>query len=319
MFINLDKLNNVLNNNFDVFLASASFEERCISIYNSLKESKNFKYKLVSASMPHEEFIKTNLKIFLENGFDVIEVNNSEQTNSAINILRKIVSILDSKPNASFLIDITTFTRQTLLILLRLLRNFLTKRNRITFIYTPAEDYSTNLSNKDKWLTKGILNVDSVFGYLGLIRPTRPYHLIILMGYEVERASSLINEYEPSKISIGYADKMNSISEELYEINKEKFNELLAEFPNAEPFEFSCTTILECKKQILERSKKYEEYNVVISPMNNKISTICCALSAFENREIQLSIAIPALYNFENYSVPSKQCFIFELPELMKR
>ena len=60
---------------------------------------------------------------------------------------------------------------------------------------------------------------------------SRPYHLIILMGYEVERASTLISVYEPSRITIGYAKKIDSIDDKHYELNKKRFAELLDEFP----------------------------------------------------------------------------------------
>lgn len=315
----LNKLVDDLKNEYDVIITSASFEERSLSIFNHIKNSIKFEYKLVSVSVPHYEFIKDNLKTFTDNGFKIIEINTSKQSTSVFNIFKALSEILQIKPDASFVIDITTFTRQTLLILLGLLRNNLSKQNNITFLYSPAKDYAVDLPVEKKWLTKGVLSVDSVFGYLGTIRPSHPYHLIILMGYEVERASSLISAYEPSKISIGYANKEDSISPELYEVNRLKFNDLLAEYPNAESFEFSCTKILDCKNQILEQASKYANHNVVISPMNNKISTICCSLAAHTNKGIQLAIALPAIYKFKNYSEPSDLCFMFELPELIKK
>lgn len=137
------------------------------------------------------------------------------------------------------------------------------------------------------------------------------------MGFEVERASSLINAYEPSKITVGYARKSDSILDEHYEFNKQKFDELLSEFPFAESFEFSCVNVSDCEKDILSQVNKHNGYNVIISPMNNKISTVACALSAFENEEIQLAIAIPALYNFE-YSIPGDCCHILEMPDFVK-
>ena len=49
---------------------------------------------------------------------------------------------------------------------------------------------------------------------------------------------------------------------------------------------FSCIDIEECKLNILFQADKHKEYNVIISPMNNKLSTISCALAAFDNEEI---------------------------------
>ena len=317
MKLSLDTVKNSLKKHYDVFIASVSYEERSMSIINAIDAEIKFDCKLVSLSTPHKDLIKDNLSVFQKKGFTVVEVNNSNQIETVTNFVLHLNSILEKKPKASFLIDITTFTRQTLLILLRLLRNSLTKKNQIQFLYTPAKEYSVGLPYKDKWLTKGILEVNSVFGYSGIIRPSRPYHLIILMGFEVERASSLITAYEPSKITVGYARKNDSIADEHYELNKQKFDELLVEFPFVESFEFSCVKVSDCEEDILMQAKKHSGYNVIVSPMNNKISTVACALAAFDNDEIQLAIAIPALYNLD-YSIPGDSCHIIEMPDFIK-
>lgn len=315
----LNDITNHLQRHYDAFIASASFEERSLSITKQIINKISFNHKFVSIVYTDKDIIGDRYNTFIDQyGFLSIEVNSMDQIKTVDNIITKINQILETNINASFLIDISTFRRQTLLILLRLLRNTLGKNNKVQFIYTPAKEYSIGLSESEKWLTKGILEVASVFGYSGIIRPSRPYHLILLMGYEVERASSLINEYEPSKITIGYASKGGSTTEEFYELNKKKFDELLSEFPNAESFEFSCVDIKECKDNVLLQAKKHVDYNVVISPMNNKISTISCGLAAFENDEIQLAIAIPAIYNSENYSTPSDSFYLLDIPQFIK-
>lgn len=318
MVTTLDKLKDKLEKHYNVFIASASYEKRSLSIINSIGNEIKFDHKLVSLSIPHKNLIKENLAVFNEKEFSIVEISNTNQIETVNNFLFQINNILEKNPNASFLIDITTFTRQTLLILFRLLRNSLMKESKIQLLYTPAKEYSIGLPYKDKWLTRGILEVNSVFGYSGIIRPSRPYHLIILMGFEVERASSLITAYEPSKITVGYARKTASISEEHYQLNKLKFDELLTEFPNAESFEFTCIDVLECKKEIIKQTQKHIGHNIIVSPMNNKISTLSCALAAFDNDELQLAIAIPAIYNYENYSIPGDGCYLIEMPDFVK-
>jgi hypothetical protein len=318
MITKLEDLNNILTTHYDVFIASVSYETRCLSIVNVISSKIEIKHKLVSLSVPHKELMTENLAYFECNGFSVIEINNSNQILTVRNLIGKINEILIENPNSSFLIDLSTFTRQTLLILLRIFRNMLSSNNILKFLYTPAKEYSIGLHYKDKWLTHGVLKVNSVYGFQGIIRPSRPYHLIILMGFEVERASALIHAYEPTKISIGYAKINDSLSEEYYLLNKSKCDELQGEFPYLESFEFSCVDVADCKVDILEQTKKHIDYNVVVSPMNNKISTVSCALAAFENDEIQLAIAIPTIYNHENYSTPSDCCYVLELNDLIK-
>ncbi|QJD81709.1 hypothetical protein [Spirosoma rhododendri] len=318
MKVSLTQLPKHLLPKYDIFIASASYEERSLSVMRSVLPEVSFIDRVVSVSMPHLELIKSNLKFFIENGFSVLEIDNTNQILTARNILEVIVSTISDNRDASFLIDISTFTRQTLLILVRLLRNLLGSNNAIHFLYTCAKEYAVGLPEREKWLSKGIIEVNSVYGYLGVIKPSRPYHLIILMGYELERAISLINAYEPSLITVGYGKKNGSISDEHYKLNKIRIEELICEYPNAKSFEFSCTDIETSKKDILNHINLYKGFNTILSPMNNKIATIACGLAAFEDDTIQISIAIPAIYNHENYSSPGDECYILNVPSLVK-
>jgi hypothetical protein len=318
MVVAFDKIKETLKDKYDVFIASSSFESRSLSVYNAVKDKITFNHRVVAVSTSNEDQCVDSIKVFAEAGFSKVKVSSSDQLLTVENIVNELNAILKTNPSASFLIDITTFTRQTLIILLRILRNLLTTNNQIQFVYTPAEEYSLGLPVDEKWLTKGILDVNSVFGYSGKIRPSRPHHLVILMGFEVERASSLIMAYEPTKISVGYAKQKSSISDELYLLNRKRFEELQSEFPGLEAFEFSCTNVGECKADILQQANKYKEFNIVISPMNNKISTVACALAAFDNDAIQLAIAIPAVYN-PDYSKPGRNCHLLELDNFLKK
>lgn len=312
MVTSLDRLKESLRKDYDVFISSASFEKRSLSVYQAIYEDVKIAYKLVSVSEHNKDLTKDTLDFFLNHEFELFEISNTNQITTVLNFSNVLSPVLENKTDASFLIDITTFTRQTLLILMRLLRNVLTETNEITFLYVPALEYSPGFSDENKWLTRGILQVDSVFGYSGIIRPSRPYHLIILLGFEVERAISMIASYEPSKITVGFANEKSS-NPKHYTINRQRFDKLLAEYPNAEPFEFTCDDVSICKSEILDLVNSQRGYNVVVSPMNNKISTAASALAAFENKEIQIAIAIPAIYNI-NYSVGASECHILDFP-----
>ena len=224
MTILLKELKKTLKKHYDVFLTSASYEKRCLSIMDAVNNVIDFNYKFVSLSIPHKDLMKENLEIFKRNKFVIIEINNAEQVKTATNFIEHIGQVLNENPKATFLVDITTFTKQTLLILLRILRESLYESNQIQFLYTPAEEYSIGLEYADKWLSRGVIKVNSILGFAGIIKPSNLYHLVILMGYEVERAAALINAYEPSKISVGYARKDDSISDAHYQINKLKLS-----------------------------------------------------------------------------------------------
>lgn len=318
MNTSVNSLHEILNKKYDVFIAAASFEERSFTITESIFSKIDFDYKYVVAVLHNRDFIEDTLNKFLTDyGFLKIDVDSKNQIKTVRNYLEALFTVTKHNPDASFLIDVSTFTRQNLLILLRLLRNTLSvSKNKIDLVYSIAAEYAVGLTEEHKWLSKGVLNVNSVFGYAGNMLPSKPYHLIIMMGYEVERASSLIYEYEPAKISIGIA-KRNNENDQHYELNEKKFLEIMDEFPTANKFEFSCFEVLSCKREILEQVNKYKNYNVVISPMNNKISTLALSLASFENNNIQIAIALPVIYNYDGYSRPGGNCIYLNGSELL--
>lgn len=318
MVTSLDKLRDSLKKHYDVFIASASFEERSFSVVKNIIPDISFSFKFVVAVLHNRPFIEDSLTKFKSDfEFEQIDVDSMNQLLTVKNYLSNIEIVLKNNPEASFLIDISTFTRQNLLILLRVLRNRLSKKNKIELLYSLVSDYAVGLPENEKWLSKGILSVSSVFGYSGIISPSKPYHLIILMGYEEERAASLIYAYEPAKITIGIASDEGSLSSTYYQVNKERLERLVMEFPTAEQFEFNCSDIGKSEESILIQSKKYPTHNIVISPMNNKLSTISLALASFKNHNIQVAIATPAIYNYAAYSSPGTDCIFFDATDML--
>ncbi len=63
--------------------------------------------------------------------------------------------------------------------------------------------------------------------YQTVLRRTR---LVVLLGFEVGRARSIIESYEPKQIVLGMGGKSESISDDLYYRNKELFDQLAREF-----------------------------------------------------------------------------------------
>ena len=70
-----------------------------------------------------------------------------------------------------FVIDATTFTRESLLILVRFLKQSLKTSDSVQFLYAPAKEYSIGTQYEDKWLSRGIREVRSVLGYPGDFLP----------------------------------------------------------------------------------------------------------------------------------------------------
>ena len=171
-------------------------------------------------------------------------------------------------------------------------------------------------NDENKWLSKGIGEVRSVLGYPGSILPTRRSHLVIMTGLESERVDRLIEECGPNKVSLGRGDATSSISPDHYLMNRAVHDRIKAKYTNVMDFTFSCLDPIVTKSEVKAHIKLTPDHNVLIAPMNTKISTIGVALLAFENNSVQLCYATAHQYNERNYSRPSDDCYLFSVPEL---
>ena len=120
----------------------------------------------------------------------------------------------------------------------------------------------------------------TIMGYSGFINPSLKTLLIVLFGFEVERTLRVIDIFDPDTVAIGVASETYSIADEHYQINKMRHNDLKLILPQINDFYISLVNPSETANQILAEISKYQNYNVVIAPMNNKFSTIGAALAA---------------------------------------
>lgn len=298
----------------DVFICSASYEDRCKSIPNQLTPDY-FQQVLICENEDLKDVIAPNsnyLRQRFGNKAVSVYLETANPLKSADNFKKALLQTLEYKAE-KYLIDITTFTHESLLILLKILQDNLDIKKTVQFVYTSAAEYAVGMDVKDKWLSKGIGEIRSILGYPGLLLPSRKVHLIVLVGFESERAAKLIDEYEPASVSLGFGKAEDSINIRHHEANLVFHNMLSMKYGNVMDFTFSCIDPFETKQVIIEQIAKKPGYNVVIAAMNTKISTIGAALVAFEDEKIQLCYAHANQYNVESYSLPGEECFIFDL------
>ena len=313
--IKVDELGALLSLPIDVFICSASFEDRCKTVSDNIN-SEIVKQVIICENEDLKSIIAPNGN-YLANKYGKkakkIELWTNDSLRGADN-LRSGLFELHSSVN-SYLIDISTFTHEALLILVKILRDIVKGKNKkIQFVYTSAKEYSLDFENpEDKWLSKGIGEIRSVLGYPGITRPSRKAHLIVLLGFESERAAKLIDSYEPAMVSIGLGADDSSISGKHHLVNQKFFNQVTEIYNNVNKFAFSCVDPFSAMRSIQDQMKKFEQFNTVVAPMNNKISTLGAALAALDNDSIQVCYAHAKQYNYENYSVPGDDCYLFDL------
>lgn len=314
--INITEVNKCLTN-YDVFICSTSFEDRCLQIANHLDISQ-FNAILVCHFKDNYPESDENLSRFQQKFGSKCNVLLLEKDLPLYNYDQ----IYDQLLKIHFkrvLLDITTFTREMFLIIIKLFNQESFKDKKLTLVYNPSDKYS-NVQKDDAdnlWLSKGVKEIRTVIGYAGDLSPIKETLLIVLVGFEAERSQVLIDNFEAENLYIGKAPKEESANAEIANINDINFQKLLRNNPHAHTFEFSCKDLnfsIEKINAIIEPN--IENYNIIISPMCNKLSTLAVAAVTYKHSEVQICYASANLYNTIAYSNSINCVYIIEASEL---
>lgn len=303
-------------NQINVFIASASFENRCFALIDGL-QNLEFNKSIVCRTIDFDPKIIENSKLFLQklktDNSLIIDLKIGDPTFSFLQLVENIVPLFSGE-SKKIALDITTFTHEGLLIIFRILVAHKREGDHLFFCYNGAKEYSHNETEQEnKWLTKGVREVRSVIGFPGYSNPSLKNHLIILFGFERERTIRLIEEYEYDVVSLAFGDKQKSIQSSHQQINEDRHREIIGLYSSAQKFNISLTNPEITKQEILNYVSKFEGYNVVLAPMNNKLSTIGAGLASLENPNIQLCYMQANQYNLEGYSEAGDDFYIWSI------
>jgi hypothetical protein len=313
--INLLDLKSVIDPTDSVFICCSSFEERSKCIPNNLKQLNFAEVKVFSNTDSIKTIISNALEIknLFQCKSSIIEIKAHDPLFTANSIARTIRELSESAFR-KFVIDITTFTHETLLILLKMLWDQKDNIYELRCLYLGASDYSIGEKRGKKWLSKGCKEIRTVFGYPGQLRPGEPTCLIVLVGFEHERATRMIVEMDPEFLLLG---KGTSTTHHAHTEPMKYFHKMVSEMVstrgNVDEFEFSCSQPDQTANLLRELIEKNPEYNYIVVPLNTKLSTVAVAITAFNIPTLQICYAEPETYNFESYSKPSDQVSIFRL------
>ena len=183
----------------------------------------------------------------------------------------------------------------------------------VVFLYSKAEEYSIGDEPAEKWLSKGIGEIRSVLGFPGRVYPSRPLHLLVLVGLEYQRTIDLIGRYEPSSISLGYDDANGAGLAAT--IRAEGFRRVEAIYGATRHFGFPCFEPSSVMRILLEQAAACAGHNIVVAPMNTKLSTIGVALMACERDDVQICYAQALVYNYQNYSRAGENVVVLSLAD----
>jgi hypothetical protein len=312
--LDLVELSSMMPSRIDVFVCATSFERRSLSIPTALARHDVRRVVMFS---DNEIAGETGVAV-AESIAGMFPGRTSQhfiKLRDPLDIANKMIQALMEhvRAAAEVVIDVTTFTHEALLILLRVIQIFGVPDVRFTGVYTGASEYAIGLAPEDKWLTKGVLDIRSILGFSGESIPTQGQHLIVLAGFELERAERIIDAYEPNLLSIGLGDPLESISSTHFSVNQWFHRKLLERYTTVKQFVFSCDDVTHTRDAILQQARSLPGYNVLVAPLNTKISTVGAGLAALEDPGIQLCYAVTEQYNRDGYSSPSDSVYIFPI------
>lgn len=294
-----------------VFVGRCSYEDRSYTAYRQLKNCNLVQqYFFVSKhesdtakQLREKENLRTNIR--------VLDTHDPLQTRREIS---SVFSLVRSLNNESLLVvDITAFRREELLILLKfILCGDSRLQSKTRFVYSSAKSMG-------KWLSKNVRGFRPVIGYPGEIRASGRTHLIILAGIEHHRVEAAIEVYEPASISLGTSPLQESVSDEIHHRNIALRDYITARFERIQSeFSFSATNPRQVKSALSNEIRGQLDKNIVIAPLNTKLSTIGVGAFAIENPSIQLCYSEVEVYNTMNYSEASGFLYLLAPPVLLE-
>ena len=293
------------------FVCCASYESRCLSIAKNLPAAR-VEHALIVESSSRNSLVTENATELASHfaGKATRVVANHDSPLKTADAFREALASSCSAVGQT-VVDITTFTHEHLLILLAMLKAV--RPGHVTLVYTGAAQYMTGA---DKWLSRGIGSIRSILGYPGALRPSQEIHLLVLVGFELERAQRLIDVYEPALVSLGYGAASESIAPQHHSLNLGFHRNLATRLKNVHEFEFSCRHAEATADAIRNQIRKFPGYASVVAPLNTKVSTVGAGIVAVGDADVQLCYAQPEKYNCTEYSTPDNTFYFVEAPGL---
>jgi hypothetical protein len=299
----------------DLFLACASYEPRTLATLESFSENYRADKGVLYVNQEMLDDFSTDrtrknldrMKEILGKYCDELQVAMGSWLDPSIQ-LNALKGALETdrfeneRPNVT--IDISTFNREALLIVLNIIYNTIKKPNTRALYVTPE--------SHGEWLSRGHTTIRNILGLTGLHESSKPTVLILLSGFEADRSLSIIEEFEPAKVLLGFGDPPTD--EQFLSRNKRE-QEIIMKTHEPSKFEFPANDI-KGSFEVIDRliDEHLLDYNVVVAPMSTKLSTIGAWKAARKHIEVQVTYAIPGEYNFESYSEGASGIFIESIP-----
>lgn len=305
----LSKLPEAMKGKIDLLLFSVSYERRSSVIWNSIWSQCQ---KQMAFYNSNHDYLKTSVEDVKKNlpSASLVPIN-SDNPVGTFDKLRQVMSGFHGPVKVG--LDITCFTREALAMLLLVLRHSLPEKSTLLCLYTVAAEYTASAKNKERdgWLSRGIAEVRSVLGYRGHVSLLATTHLIILPGFEVDRAQSIVDTLQPDRLTIGQLPPSENVSPQFTDRAAKMAERLRAYYPeqHLSNLSFSAKNPFATRDALL--SVLVEQENTIVACLNTKIATVGVCMAAQSKSCVQLVYAQPVQYNVTDFAVPSTTIISF--------
>lgn len=330
-------MNDLYEDDYDIFMCALGFEERCLTIPELL--AKNGKFKCNQAIyfeyITNSDDNSINRPRLIEsfnrfaNSYDSLQCDNEQFTKMLRELLNK-VSILTKKPKIVF--DISSCTSKLLLYSLKVLFEF-----DIIFIVVYSEaaiyhpTYDEFKKESKKWssedslgITKGVRKVIPSSEHPGNRKDKLPELIIAFPTFKPERTNAIIADIDESLFTkpderiiwiIGDPHMDNETRKKRKDMLKH-INKITQKFLSYEISTFDYKKTIEILERIYKDKELY--FHINISSLGSKMQSLGIHIFWFVKQDISIHFSIPKEYNPNQYSEGCKATWKINFGELTK-
>lgn len=307
-----------------LYICCSSYEERATLGVRKLSSSYKVEHSFICRSIEYAD--KGNAPQYYREITDRLEsasltspITQPFEIGESIGFVRaldrEISKFNNVNPLRAVTVDITTFPREELLLVLRYFDNH-SQRGRIRLLYGQPEKYATEDDNEeDRWLTRGVKSVHPVPGFGGIQFPGRPKLLGIILGHEGERTHIIVRRHQPDMV-VFVPQGQEQHHEGLREISEQQNQEIISLYGADKIWGTGLPSrgVLETAEVISGLFAEYRySHNIFIAPNGTKLQLLGLYMVARRVPEIQITYAVPSVYNWEKYSMGTRSLWEMEL------
>jgi hypothetical protein len=245
---------------------------------------------------------------------DKLRFEEVERTDQSLGFhhFRSVVKNM-SLETSQIYIDVSAFPREYVCMCARIICE--SERPHVfKLIYNHAEDYSFKESPEKKWLSSGAGAAQPVATFSGSVVPGRETVLIVLSGFDGDRTEQIADSIDPNELLLGVPENPDMNMTWFIDRIDRYCRQVKWKHKSVSTFSFDCNSIESTYQILNEICAPFftNNYNVIVAPYNNKMSTFAAALFSIELQRPQVVFAPAIIYNFDSFALPSNRFTVVE-------